>query len=255
MTKFVNTNGSTDFSILIVEDDYSFGLELEILIREIGYSAIERVDNSEDVLSRIQYSSPNLILMNIDLHREQGAIGVAERIKHLSIPIIFMTNESTQNLNEHSLQTSFCGYLSKPVNKFSIRGAIDLVMQKLNNQNNMNSTTSEHTSAFNGQYFFFKKRGTYHKILTNKVLYVRADDDYTIVYTDDQIYNSTLRLKELVSMLKDFGFMRIHRSYLVNTKRVSTINLKKNYLRIADHQVPFSRRMKVEVLKRLSLNK
>ncbi|MEZ4986457.1 MAG: response regulator [Saprospiraceae bacterium] len=53
--------------VLIVEDDLSFALELEMLLADLGYSVASIVDNAKDALRQIASKSIDIILMDVGL--------------------------------------------------------------------------------------------------------------------------------------------------------------------------------------------
>ena len=56
-----------DLSILVVEDEFSFALELEMLVKSIGYQSVVSVDNSAEAIEYIYTEHPDLILMDIEI--------------------------------------------------------------------------------------------------------------------------------------------------------------------------------------------
>lgn len=80
-----------------------------------------------------------------------------------------------------------------------------------------------------------------HKNIINDVMKIKSNSNTIIVNTKDIIYlesfshylvihtiNSDFRIREKISIakerLKNFGFIQIHKSYLVNKKYIQTIN-------------------------------
>lgn len=114
-------------SILIVEDDLSFALEIEILVRELGHEVMARVDNDIDALLWMTTYTPDLVLMDVDINGELTGIQVAEETKGLKIPVLFMTSYGVDEYYEQARETNFLGYLEKPIHKFALRSTIDLV--------------------------------------------------------------------------------------------------------------------------------
>lgn len=49
-----------------------------------------------------------------------------------------------------------------------------------------------------------------------ELIYISAEDKYTVLYTKSQHYFSDYSLKKYEEQLGEFGFFRIHRKYLVN---------------------------------------
>ena len=65
--------------------------------------------------------------------------------------------------------------------------------------------------------------------------------------TKTNTFTSNIRLKGLEQLLPP-SFIRVHRSYIVNRKLITAINLSTNELHILEHKVPFSRRTKMGLL-------
>jgi DNA-binding LytR/AlgR family response regulator len=61
-------------------------------------------------------------------------------------------------------------------------------------------------------------------IRTRDILFVETDKRNVIVHTVERDYKSNKGIEELEAELKDFGFFRCHKSYLVNLERVRKID-------------------------------
>jgi CheY-like chemotaxis protein len=79
-------------NLLIVEDSVSYAVELEQLATEIGYNVIAVTDNSADALDIIFSQQPDIILMDICIKGRLSGIDIGKRIKHLDIPILYITS-------------------------------------------------------------------------------------------------------------------------------------------------------------------
>ncbi len=122
---------NTDLNILIVEDNLSFSLELEMLIDEMGYQLVDSVDNSERALEIIHSKMPDLILMDIDINGNLSGTQVGEKIKHLDIPIIFTTSFDDESHYKDAQDSNIIGYLIKPISKFSLKTNIDMAIKNI----------------------------------------------------------------------------------------------------------------------------
>ena len=100
--------------ILIVEDEMSFALDLEMLVDEMGYLLVGVVDNSEEVLSIVLEQSPDLILMDIQMPVMTG-LEAAKKIREKSIvPIIALTANTSKQEADKCLEIGINDYLGKP---------------------------------------------------------------------------------------------------------------------------------------------
>lgn len=76
------------------------------------------------------------------------------------------------------------------------------------------------------------------RIALDKLLYVEGQKDYLKLYLEDRPHPiMTLKsMRSLEETLSPFGFMRIHRSYLIALHRIDAF--KKNQLQIGEHILP-----------------
>ncbi|GAA3620028.1 LytR/AlgR family response regulator transcription factor [Flavivirga jejuensis] len=77
-----------------------------------------------------------------------------------------------------------------------------------------------------------------HKLKYDQILYIESDSEYVIFHTSDRKIMSHQTLKSLVQKLPSSIFMKVHRSFIVNKKKVSA--LKGRNLLITDIKIPVS---------------
>jgi len=72
---------------------------------------------------------------------------------------------------------------------------------------------------------FVKKNYRYHKILYQDILYLKADGNYTCIYTTGKNYLIKYSLQAFTSQfLDDDAFARVHRSFTINLQHISSFN-------------------------------
>ncbi len=79
---------------------------------------------------------------------------------------------------------------------------------------------ADSAEPFSGFYFFpvGKKKV---KVFFEDILFVESQKDYLRIVSQEQEIVTRLSLSEMEEMLKPYGFLRIHRSYLVAVKQLS----------------------------------
>ena len=100
--------------VLIVEDDFSFSLDLRMLVERLGYKCAGTVDNAEHALEIINRKTPGAILMDIDLKGQMSGIELAEKIKKKNIPVLFITSYQDEATYERAKKLEMVGFLVKP---------------------------------------------------------------------------------------------------------------------------------------------
>jgi len=107
----------------------------------------------------------------------------------------------------------------------------------------------------NKKFFFFKKRGKFVKVNINSVIYIQAEGNYTYTFTEGEKYINTSNLKEMEELFYTPNFMRIHRSFIVNLDKLTSLDLSNNKISLGKYEVPISRSMKNELKQRVNLIK
>jgi DNA-binding LytR/AlgR family response regulator len=101
-------------------------------------------------------------------------------------------------------------------------------------------------------FFFVKCDYRYEKIHFNDVLYVEGMENYVVIYTAAQKYVTLLRMKNIEETLPAGDFLRIHKSYIVSSRAVTSID--GNEVIVAGKRLPLSREKKAEILEKLVKN-
>lgn len=227
--------------VLIVEDNLSFALEMEMMIDELGHEILGAVDNSGDALVEIMDKTPELIIMDIEIKGKMSGTEIAAKINHLNIPIVFATSFTDEKHYLEAKQTDIFAYLIKPVRRFELERTIDLLMQ------NVQLRTGNTAIPPEDGFLLLKKNETVHKIAINNILFIESDGNYCISQTTNgEKFTNRIKLSDFETLLKDYPFKKSHRSYLVNLERIDAINLFESVIHIGTHQIPLSRNAKAD---------
>lgn len=139
-------------------------------------------------------------------------------------------------------------YILKPVgidrfNK-SIKKLFNLPLAQLVNEEN-------NEKPENIDFIFVNVDKRLVKIKIPEILLIEARGDYISIRTDKKSYVVHSTLKKIDSKLPSDSFLRIHRSYIINTSEI--IDIEDNSVLINKHIIPISRSHKTELIKRLNL--
>jgi len=232
-------------NILIVEDNFSFGLELEMIVKKLEHNVIAIVDNSGDALVEILDKKPDCILMDIDIKGKLSGIDIADKISHLRIPIIFITSFANDDHYNKASSIENSTYIIKPVDQFTLKGAINLLMKY--SINPVRSIKNQELQFKEGA-LYLKRKNDFHRVEINDILYIESSRVYckTITAQNEEFLNR-ISLNEYSLLLKSPNFIKPHRSFLVNSKRISKVNLNENVIIINEHNIPISRNAKSDL--------
>ncbi|MES2652131.1 MAG: LytTR family DNA-binding domain-containing protein [Bacteroidota bacterium] len=99
------------------------------------------------------------------------------------------------------------------------------------------------------QFIYIKTGGKFHKLYADDILYVESLKDYVIIHCNNQKINAKYKISDIEVELKPFNFMRIHRSFIVNQKKITAFTL--NDVEIGKKEIPIGTNYKNYVLNEL----
>jgi DNA-binding LytR/AlgR family response regulator len=236
-------------NILIVEDDFSAALNLEMLLDNMGYTNISTVDNGEDAIDLIQDKRPDIILMDIYLKGKMTGIDVASKIQETNIPFIYLTSSSEGQDFDRAKYTLPLAYLPKPFNEFELRKAIELAIVR----SKFNREKIEDKDQFSmDDDFFLKMNGKQKKISVKDILWIKSDGNYCLIFTQNQKYIHRTSLVKLKEKLPISDFVQIHRRVLVQYKKIEKIDSYSNKVILKNTELPLGRTFKNELKEKLN---
>lgn len=241
---------TTLISILIVEDDASFALELEMLIQDIGYQVAGVADSAASALEMIYSSRVDFILMDIDIKGNMTGLELGKKIRPIKIPILYITSFGSEAHYEEAQKSNIVGYLVKPIDKYTLQTAISLAVGQLFAGLKDSKPGQSADEFLLEEYLFLKKGNVYHKVAERDIMLVEGSDDYVKIHLFDGrqfILRKTLQMMERV--LSEAIFIRVHRSFLVNVTAIHQLDTQENLLFVGDITISLSRKRRLELEK------
>ena len=242
-----------NIKILVVEDEALYANSLEILIDELGYELVAVVTNAEHALQKIKEASPDLLLVDINLAGPMNGIEMVQIAQHLQVtPAIFITSYTDQATFEKAKQLNPFAFITKPFDQQQLQRAIELAVMHIA-QDEQYEEQKEHTwndFPFK-EHLFIKVRSQIVKVRLDNIDYMEVEDRYCTIVSGDQKYVARVGLNEMEEKIAGNQFYRIHRKYLVNLEKVTSIDIAMNTILLDTIELPISRNSKDELLKRL----
>jgi DNA-binding LytR/AlgR family response regulator len=239
--------------VLIVEDEELYADKMEMQLDKLGYEHLATVDNSDEALREIETTLPDLILMDVNINGEYDGIELADMIHQKEdIPIIFITSLEDDMTFRRAKRTNPVGFLTKPFNELQLQRSIELVVSQLEKKEEVkHKETKAPLEVFTTSHFFIKNRQKLEKVNFEDIVYLEADGRYTQIITKNKKYLIRKPLQELHSRLNTNQFVQSHRSFILNLKLVTSVDLFEMIINLDGFHVPLSKRLKEDFLKRL----
>lgn len=223
---------------IIIEDQQPAQRILKKYIEDIGtMNLIGVFSNAVLALETIKTSKVDLIFLDIHLPKISGI----EFLKSLSNPPQIILTTAFPDYAIESYELAVVDYLLKP---FSFQRFLKAVSKITDSNTSQNSKISNSDIYIKSGYEHFK-------VDINSILFINADGDYTDIYLKDKKYISSESLKYWEDKLETTGFLRVHKSYLLNTEKIIKASASFVYLE-DNHKIPIGRTYKNTVKNRLN---
>jgi two-component system LytT family response regulator len=244
---------------LILDDEQKARSILEHYIKSFipEVSELRQAGSVEEALALLGHYDPDLIFLDVEMPHRNGFDFLAS-VKDPKFDVIFTTA-----YNQYAIQAirfSALDYLLKPVDPEELRASVRRHTEKQETETakkelysnlvgNIGKTQVKDfriaVTSTDGVHFFG----------IDEILRLEADSSYTRIYlTNRAPFVASKTLKHFEEMLAEFGFIRTHKSHLVNPRFVSRITNDNEFILLKDgSRVEVSRRKKDEVLQQLKV--
>lgn len=230
----------------IVIDDEKMA---RVIIRTLcdSVESLNLIQEFSSAIDAIKYLNENKVdLIFLDIHMP-GFSGL-DFIKTLKDPpkIIFTTSDP-QFAIEAFEYDFIADYLLKPVELPRFTKAIKKAEKLILTQ--VKGDVKKQTEITNDFYVNIDRRLI--KIDLSSIYLIQAKGDYINIKTEDKNYVVHSTLKKIEKKLPDSLFLKVHRSYIINVKKI--IDIEDNSVLIKKDVIPVSRSNRPELMKRLDL--
>jgi DNA-binding LytR/AlgR family response regulator len=234
---------------IIVDDEQMARVIIKTLCDEIkSLKVVDEFSNAMEAIKFLNSNDIDLIFLDIHMPNFNGL----DFIKTLKNPpkIIFTTSDS-QFAIEAFEYDFIVDYLLKPVEFARFQKAITKA-QKHQARKESETTLKEIKSGLDTKYdFYVNIDRRLVKIDLPSIYLVEAKGDYINIKTEDRNYLVHSTLKKIEEKLPDSLFLKVHRSYIINVKKI--IDIEDNSVLIKKDVIPVSRSKRPELMKRLDL--
>lgn len=230
--------------IYIVEDEPLIADTIALALTKEHYDVVGIADNAKEALFDIEEYKPDLILIDINIKGNINGIELAERINDKwRLPFIFLTSQSDKSTIDQVKKTHPAGFIIKPFNEAGLKSNIEIALFK--HQQSKIETPNDNTAVY------IKNQGELTKIEKKDILYIEAFDNYSKIFTYDKDFLLSFTLKDVLIKLNHPSFIRIHRSYVINVNKITS--LYEGYALIEAKQIPIGRKYKDDLMQYISL--
>jgi len=244
--------------ILVVEDEAIVAKDIEVCLEKIGYNVMGTYSKGEKVIPAIEKEQPDLVLMDIMLAGEMTGIDVSTKIQeNFDIPVVFLTAYADEKTISKAKVTEPYGYVIKPFKEIDLRTSIEMALYKFKKEKEklagIEQSKIKNISTLSKEFIYVKSNSRLVKVQNDNILYVEALKDYVIIQTADEKFTIHSTMKDIEKKLPEDSFMRVHRSYILNLKKIKSIEGALVIIEESNKKIPIGGSYKDQLYKRLNL--
>jgi signal transduction histidine kinase len=117
--------------ILIVEDQQTIAENIRNTLQRLGYSVSGIVNAGKDVMTQVATTTPDVILMDIELQGDMNGLVTAEQLRtQCNIPIVYLTSYADGDRLQRARIIGPFEYLATPFEERELQTAIEVALYK-----------------------------------------------------------------------------------------------------------------------------
>lgn len=224
---------------IIIDDEPNAVNLLEVLIGQTTtWQLLGKCYNALEAIDFLKKHTVDFIFLDINMPHLTGM--ELAGLLPTETKIVFTIAYAEYAADSYAFQT--IDYLLKPITLKRFLAATQKIEASFGKQ----TITEKIESKIDDDYFFVKSGKTLRKILLDEVLYFEGEKEYVRLVTGTEELLIYRRLKEIEEQLS-LPFVRVHNSYIVNTKLLSKI--QDNHIYIGSKQIPVSEKFREVFMK------
>ncbi|MCB0479486.1 MAG: response regulator transcription factor [Crocinitomicaceae bacterium] len=187
---------------------------------------LDQCKNVKEAVESIKKWSPDVVFLDIEMPEHAG-YELVDFFEKIEFEIIFVTAYDQYAIKAFEL--SAIDYLLKPIEIKRLKEAIERVQNKIG-RHQMEVNYKNLVESFKKDSIdriIIPHKGEQMILPLEQILAIEAKESYSVIHCDNsKNYMVSRNLKHFESLLNDNSFFRCHKSWLINTSKVSSYSKK-----------------------------
>ncbi|SDC64477.1 two component transcriptional regulator, LytTR family [Algoriphagus faecimaris] len=202
-----------------------------------NFSFLNKVGNFYNGFEALEFfrkGKADLIFLDINMPKLTGF----EMLKSISDPPKVIVTSAHQEFAVEGYELDITDYLLKPF-------GLDRFIKAINKLRVGERKTNEHSDVEYPGRIFLKSDKKYVQLELNDIFYVQALGNYTKVFHSQGMLICPDKISDLEAKLPSPGFIRVHKSYLINRDRIEFV--EGNQIKVAEVMIPIGQTYKTRL--------
>lgn len=209
--------------ILIVDDEILIAEDLKDILFSLGFENIDLAHDKSEAIAKLKLLNPDITLLDIRMEGDLDGLEIGDYINSYNkIPFIYITAHSDVAMIKQIVKTKPSGYITKPFKKSDLFAAINLACDKPDKNK------------------IIIKDGYKNVVIdSDDINYIESEGNYINIFCSSKKIVSRQPIDRFLEELDETMFFKIHRSYIVNLRKVTKFSKKE--LLVGTTTLPISR--------------
>lgn len=222
----MNKTTATQYRVIIVDDEPPARAKLKLFLQdEPDIQIVGEAGDGVSAMACIEQHQPDIVFLDIQMPAPDGLAVASNLVDHPSVKVVFVTG-----FNEHAIaafELNALDYLLKPYNRKRLQKTLDRVRVQNGDvalQQKLPALVEQYRSQQQyPQQLMFKTDQGIVLVNNNELEWAETSGNYVKICTEKTAFIARITLVNLLSQLDPQQFIRIHRSHLVNIKRIEKL--------------------------------
>ena len=253
----------TKIRVLIVDDERRSREILKGMLSDYcpDIEIVAMLGSASDARDFLNNNPIDLLFLDIAMPKESG-FDFLSSLEKRNFLVIFVTAYNQYAIN--AIRANALDYILKPVDHELLIDAVNRSKLLLENKSELESGFNNSNQQINNfiDHIQSKKqslecisipfKNSFEQVKISNIIYIKASNNYSMIFLQDHREVLVAKtLKEYSKILKDEGFLRIHKSYLVNKLNIHQLSAAESLsLKVSNGEwLPISRRRHATIIK------
>ncbi|MCU0352724.1 MAG: LytTR family DNA-binding domain-containing protein [Cytophagales bacterium] len=194
--------------IIVDDDEMSRTIVKHFVEQTQSLNLVGVCADAIEAANTLQNTAVDLIFLDVEMPEMTGM----ELVKSLNVKPHVVIISSRTDYAVEAFEYSIADYLVKPITYARFLKAVERVREP-----------QDLAVSGSSSDLFIKTDSKIVKVSLKDLLYVEALADYVILHTNNARYIVHSTMKAIEKKLSEASFIRIHRSFIVNTEKIESI--------------------------------
>lgn len=225
----------------VITDDEPTACEgLQRYVEKVDFLSLMAVcEDAMQLNTLLQTGQPDLLFLDIEMPYLSGL----DLLASLAHPPHVIITSAYEKYALKGYELDVVDYLLKPISFERFLKAVNKVHNLLQQEEHLEESDD---------FIFVRSDRQMHKVFLKDIRVVEGLENYVCIYTENSKLLVRSTMKRMIEALPQGTFLQVHKSYLINQKKIDKID--GNRIIVGQHAIPVARNFREEVFARILKN-